>query len=433
MNEAHAPLRGERVSYRELGAREERAAFANLLKLRPLVVGPMMLAGGIALASAPYPAWRWMSLVAIAGVLLALLSAFALRAKHIARRGPRETSPWVLGVIVVLMSAMVALSGGLRSPLTPIYFTLSLQHFAGRARTLFLLAMVTLAGLAMAWMPASWTGPAIPTPAFAVALMSALLAALALLAMSTTIMQRAAIRAGDELERARREALETALSRSQTLEMIGGKVAHDLKNPLSAIKALVDLLAKSASDERARERFDVVRSEIVRMNALISEYLSFSRPLESLRFVKTNLTVAVDEVVAILSASAEEASVDLARVREGIDDAVIEADPRALRDALLNVVSNAIAFTPKGGQVTVEIARAGAAQCELRIRDTGEGMTAEELAQIGNPYFTRRPGGTGLGVVLARTVFVQHGGSLSYESAKNSGTTAIVRLPMPAT
>ena len=99
-----------------------------------------------------------------------------------------------------------------------------------------------------------------------------------------------------------------------------------------------------------------------------------------------------------------------------------------IKQALLNLVANAIEATPPGGAVVVEVRQAGE-EVEIAVRDTGRGMGTETLARVGTPFFTTRPHGSGLGVVLARSVLTDHGGSLRYESAPGKGTTAVARLP----
>jgi two-component system, NtrC family, sensor histidine kinase HydH len=112
-------------------------------------------------------------------------------------------------------------------------------------------------------------------------------------------------------------------------------------------------------------------------------------------------------------------------------DAAVEADPRRLEEALLNLVANAIEATPPGGEVAVEVRPYGG-QAEILVRDTGSGMLPDTLRRLGTPFFTTRDDGTGLGVVLARSVIALHGGSLRYESEPGKGTTVRATLPTRA-
>ena len=123
---------------------------------------------------------------------------------------------------------------------------------------------------------------------------------------------------------------------------------------------------------------------------------------------------------------------DGARVRlSARGDASVEGDPRRLREALLNLVANAIEATPPGGEVAVEVRPVGD-QVEIEVRDTGRGIAPETLRRLGTPFFTTRAEGTGLGVALARSVIAQHGGALRYESEPGKGTTARATLPSGA-
>jgi signal transduction histidine kinase len=161
------------------------------------------------------------------------------------------------------------------------------------------------------------------------------------------------------------------------------------------------------------------------MQEILQNYLSFTRPLQGLAPRHVRLGPLVSDTLLVLAARADDARVRL--YAQG--DASIEADPGRLKEALLNLVANAIEATPPGGEVVVEVEPRGEA-VELAVRDTGRGMHAETLSRIGTPFFTTREGGTGLGVVLARSVIAQHGGSMCYESEPGKGTRVQVTLPV---
>ena len=113
--------------------------------------------------------------------------------------------------------------------------------------------------------------------------------------------------------------------------------------------------------------------------------------------------------------------------REG--DAELTGDPRRIKEALFNLLANAVEATPRRGEVTARIA-ARDGLVEVIIRDTGRGMPPDVLARVGTPFFTTRAEGTGLGVLLARSVFSQHGGTLELSSVPGKGTTATCLLPV---
>jgi len=127
----------------------------------------------------------------------------------------------------------------------------------------------------------------------------------------------------------------------------------------------------------------------------------------------------------VLAGRADSAGVTLAL--DG-DPTPVQGDARRLKEALINLVANAIEATPNGGTVTLRL-RAGNGEVTLDVKDSGRGIAPEDLERLGTSFFTTRPNGTGLGVVLAQGVITQHGGTLSYASSLGHGTTATIKLP----
>jgi signal transduction histidine kinase len=400
---------------------------------RPENLAPVayyLLAAGV-LAATGYPAWR-------TGVLV-LAAATAWQARLSAcRRGAvrhcvnAEADPIAMfaartqAALFVTTGVTVAVTGGVRSPLLVTFITAYFAAVAAtgdRRGTRILLGATALGAVALALLPRAWTGPALSGPAHAALVALSVLGVGALLAPFRAGLRKKR----DELARARQEMASDALTRAQTLEQIGSKVAHELKNPLTGVKALVQLGLRNPAEAASRERLEVVEREVTRMQEILQNYLSFTRPLQRLTPSRVDLGPLVSETLVVLSARADDARVRL--YAQG--DATLEADPRRLKEALLNLVANAIEATPPEGEVVVEVRPAGDA-AEIVVRDTGRGMPAETLRRIGTPFFTTRDDGTGLGVVLARSVIAQHGGALTYESEPGNGTRVRVTLPRVA-
>ncbi len=392
---------------------------------------------GALLAVAGFPAWR-IAVLAFAAVLpraqFYLVSAAPGAPRYDPKRcvnaGPGTVAWWVLvsqSSLFVATAVAIAVTGGVRSPLlvTIVAAYAAAACIVGdRFQTRLLLGATAAAVGVLAVLPRAWTGPDLPATVYAVLVAVAVLGVGALMTPADAMARR---RRGD-LARAREEMASDALARAQSLEQIGTKVAHELKNPLTGIKALVQLGLRSPLEAASHERLDVVEREVTRMQEILQNYLSFTRPLQEVTPRHVELGALVSDTLEVLSARADGARVRL--YAQG--DAAIEADPRRLKEALLNLVVNAIEATPPGGEVDVEVRPAGDT-AEIVIRDTGRGMAAETLRRIGTPFFTTRDGGTGLGVVLARSVIAQHGGSLRYESEPGQGTRVRVALPLTAT
>jgi two-component system sensor histidine kinase HydH len=321
----------------------------------------------------------------------------------------------------------VAATGGVRSPLLLTMvgaYAAAVAAVGDCKQTRILLGATAVEVGVLALLPPTVTGPELPAAAHA---LLTVLSVLGLGALLSPVYARARKRRA-AFVRARKEMASDALARAQSLEQIGSKVAHELKNPLTGVKALVQLGLRNPAEAASHERLEVVEREVTRMQEILHNYLSFTRPLQAVTPRRLELGPLVSDTLVVLSARADEARVRL--YAQG--DATLEADPRRIKEALLNLVANGIEATPPGGEVVVEVRPAGEAT-EILVRDTGRGMPAETLRRIGTPFFTTRDDGTGLGVVLARSVIAEHGGSLHYESEPGRGTRVKVTLPRVAT
>jgi signal transduction histidine kinase len=337
-----------------------------------------------------------------------------------------ETLQMVPRFLLMFLAQM--LTGGIRSPLLPAmllpFSDLVIKN--GWSRMTKSILLLIAGGLfLMAVVPARWSGPDVPQPAYWIILLAILATSSAWHTRYAVLLTRTIGDSACQLGRAREEMVYRAIARAREMEQIGLKLSHELKNPLAAIKGLVQLSARAACDPDSAEQLRVVAAEVDRMENILKEYLSFSRPFEALQPKPVALGALADEVLSLMDARAATAGVALRRR----GDAIIHADPRRLKDALFNLVGNAVEATPSGGKVDVEIDEVERA-CRIAVRDSGRGMPPEVLDRIGTPFFTTRDEGTGLGVVVARAAFAQHGGSLVYSSEPGRGTTAVGTLPL---
>jgi two-component system sensor histidine kinase HydH len=199
-------------------------------------------------------------------------------------------------------------------------------------------------------------------------------------------------------------------------------LAHELKNPLTAVKALVQLVLTNEIDDRTRERLRVVLTEVVRMEGILRAQLTPTRASDP---GAIDLGALADDVLAVVEGRAGTAGVSLVRHPT---TATVDGDAAQLKAALLNLVGNAIEATPAGGRVDVGVDEQDG-EIHLDIRDTGHGIAPDDIERLGTPFFTRRADGHGLGVRLARSVVTQHGGTLEYRSEVGAGTLARITLP----
>ncbi|PRQ05508.1 Sporulation kinase A [Enhygromyxa salina] len=326
------------------------------------------------------------------------------------------------------MAVRLALTGGLYSPMLPALGVMIVQPviFLGAAEYKYwlgawMLTLVVIVGLLPTWV----TGPVIAGWPYAALVVLALLTAMVIVGEFMRISAHIQERATDAIVALHDERVAEAEAQNRRLQAVGGKVAHELKNPLAAIKGLVQLVARGAHEARTQQRLDVVESEISRMEVILREYLSFSRPLEDLEPEPVDLAALVEQVVVVIAGRAEQAKV---RISLETRPVALVGDPRRLKEALLNALANAIEATPPGGgvHVTTNIDGEGG---RIEILDTGRGIQPEHLERLGTSFFTTRPDGTGLGVVLVVGVVAQHGGHLHVASEPGRGTRLTIWLP----
>ncbi len=242
-------------------------------------------------------------------------------------------------------------------------------------------------------------------------------------------MTRGYERAALELAERREELCSAGEDRSRALEGLAARLAHEVKNPLAAIKGLSTHMARSATDPKTAERLAIVAAEADRLQSIVDGFLSFSRGLDDLNAAPMKPRDVVHELEVLLETRAEEAGVAL-QVK-GDADLTLDADAPKLRQALLNLVLNAIQASPRGSAVALTVA----SDCEgakITVHDDGVGMTPEVLERIRKPYFTTKEGGTGLGVAVARGIVEQHGGRMDIQSASGKGTSVTIVLPTKA-
>ncbi|HUJ59195.1 MAG TPA: HAMP domain-containing sensor histidine kinase [Kofleriaceae bacterium] len=386
--------------------------------LHLLVLGILVHAG--------YPTWRVIAVGLVFVVFAAVQRTFARHARQARCIEGAFIAINVGAQLFVVGSA--ALTGGVHSPFLPnvvLPAIVSLFFFGPVPASRWIAFGNFWLIVAMLALPGDIVGAALPDAQYTFAILLELGWALFMLHKLAGKLAIAASRAGDSYACLREERVAEAEAQLRRLQSVGAKVAHELKNPLAAIKGLCQLVSRTPESERTQERLAVVASEISRMETILNEYLSFSRPLEDLQPEGIDLAEIARDVLDVLAGRADQAGVEL--TLDGTA-APAKGDPRRLKEALINLVANAIEATPNGGSVMLRV-RNGGDTVTVDVKDTGRGIAPEDLERLGTSFFTTRPNGTGLGVVLAQGVITQHGGTLAYDSAVGHGTTARITLP----
>ena len=211
------------------------------------------------------------------------------------------------------------------------------------------------------------------------------------------------------------------------------RLAHELKNPLFPLQVTVENLIRAK--EKAPELFEEVflegtttlLAEVNNLKTIIGRFSEFSRMPQPQR-KPTQMNEVVRSVLRVFQAQLQEKNQITVRTELDPELPVISADTELLHRALSNLVLNAIDALPQGGEIWVRTELSGQ-EVAILVSDTGSGLTQEECARLFTPYYTTKLHGTGLGLAIVQSVVSDHGGKISVESAKDSGTTFRIELP----
>jgi signal transduction histidine kinase len=211
-----------------------------------------------------------------------------------------------------------------------------------------------------------------------------------------------------------------------SLGVLGAGVAHEIRNPLTAIKFRLYSLKNSLPGAGANnEDVLVIASEINRLERIVKDFLQFARPSEP-ELVAAPPERILQEVQNLLKPQLAKASIELKL--EPSEAAWVRADTQQIKEVLINLIQNSADSIGRKGTITLS-AHNEDGSTVLEVADTGKGIPAEVQKRLFDPFFTTKEGGTGLGLPIAARIVEKHGGELRYQTQLNRGTTFAIVLP----
>lgn len=416
---------------------QEQARFFGQLVWGRVAVLPVLAGALIALAAMEPVGWR-------AGLLGTLaVSAptfFVLELVRYRRRGlTARTVSLNLGAATIGQLLICVATGGLLSPF--IYGIVLIAGMLGGALSggprvwlagLQILAVWVLALAAAGWAPSLATSGILAAPAAGITAPTAYYATHALVLSVVTLGAGQAGRAMTRMFstvirrmlKVQQDLLAEHGDRVRDLTSLSAEIAHELKNPLASVKGLAALLAQTVTDPRNSERLAILRREVDRMQAILEEFLNFSRPLVPLTVVTSDAADLCFEVATLHEGLAQSRGVVLRC--EGLP-ATCRCDPRKIKQILLNLVQNALDASSAGSTITLQSAPT-VGGVVVRVIDEGQGLDPS----LGNPFepgVSSKSGGAGIGLTIARALAHQHGGELTIRAGDRRGCLAELFLP----
>lgn len=221
---------------------------------------------------------------------------------------------------------------------------------------------------------------------------------------------------------------EKRLRRTEKLSVVGelsASVAHEIRNPLTSLKGFVQLL--KMEDEKHHLYYKIMLDELDRINHIVGELLLLAKPQKVL-YKKVDIQNILSDVVSLLKteASLYNIQIDLTISEEQMK---IECEPNQLKQLFINIIKNAIDASSKGDVVTISLNQVGE-YISIIIKDNGCGISNERLKRLGEPFYSSKEKGTGLGLTVSFNIVQSHSGKIQFNSEQNKGTVVQIDLPI---
>jgi len=210
---------------------------------------------------------------------------------------------------------------------------------------------------------------------------------------------------------------------------LAASVAHEVRNPLTVVRGFVQLIGNStdSTESQRREYMNLVLAELDRAQSIITDYLGIAGQ-NQMQKEKINLTETLNEITMLMTSYANFKTVRF--ICDIEKNLYVYGDRSKLKQVFINIIKNSIEAVPSlNGIVTIK-AEVKEELIYIRITDNGVGMTKEQIERLGEPYYSLKENGTGLGLTVTYSIIKSHGGSVKYSSEPNNGTVAVIRLPL---
>ncbi len=224
---------------------------------------------------------------------------------------------------------------------------------------------------------------------------------------------------------------EELLRRSEKLSVVGelaAAVAHEIRNPLTSIKGFIQMMENGVPEKDLY--YQIVLSELNRIEQIISEMLVLAKP-QSVCFQRKKIGHLIRHVLKLLEGQANLHNIQFIADLE-TDLQEIDCEENQLKQVFINLIKNAIEVMPDGGKITVTCRKAENDQLLIRIIDQGPGIPEDRLSRLGEPFYTTKEKGTGLGLMVSFKIIKDHNGTMHFSSSIGEGTTVDVLLPLPS-
>jgi PAS domain S-box-containing protein len=240
----------------------------------------------------------------------------------------------------------------------------------------------------------------------------------------------------DVTEKRSKEARLRRAESLASLTTLAAGVAHEIKNPLGSMGIHLQLIQKKIAGKDCIDAKDIAQhlgvmgEEVDRLNRIVVDFLFAVKPMDT-RLEEGDVNHVIEELIDFVKPELDQAGVTI-ETELSPTLPLLRLDARYIKQALLNLIKNAIAAMPGGGTLRVTTLRTGN-EVHVRVSDTGTGIPKEIMDKIFEPYFTTKPFGTGLGLTIVFKIAKEHYGDIAVSSRMGEGTMFTIALPVPQT
>ncbi len=222
---------------------------------------------------------------------------------------------------------------------------------------------------------------------------------------------------------------EELIRKSDKLSIVGelaAAVAHEIRNPLTSIKGFLQLLQQKDTEVKEKRYYDIMLSEIERINSIVSEFMVLSKP-QAITYQKENITSLLTDVITLLETIAIVKNIEITK-KFTPDIILVNCEGNQIKQVFLNIFKNAIEAVPDKGKIHIEVSLLGQDKVRIRFIDNGPGIPNVLLSRLGEPFYTTKEKGTGLGLMVSFKIIEDHRGRITIKSEMNKGTTVDIIL-----